>query len=146
MWSRRWIWSARTWAWCWGVTAVAMSTNALRHDNCPCRIRTPNTLHTPPHGPAVWSYRQVHAAVVDLYSNSKRLFTRYSHRITGVSRREGISPLSLYSMGSLICRGVAPDTAVLLNPFSGALRWASSTGSGTPARRKGLRIGIVIRH
>jgi hypothetical protein len=35
---------------------------------------------------------------------------------------------------------------VSLKPFSAAFRWLSSTASGTPARRKGLRIGIAVRY
>jgi len=57
---------------------------------------------------------------------------------------EGASPLSLYSAGSLICRGFVPETVVSLKPFSAAFRWFSSTTSGAPARRNGLRIGIAI--
>jgi hypothetical protein len=30
-----------------------------------------------------------------------------------------------------------------LNPFSAAFRWLSSVASGAPARRNGLRMGIV---
>jgi hypothetical protein len=56
-----------------------------------------------------------------------------------------VSPLNLYSAGSFTCRGFAPETVVSLKPFSAAFRWLSSTASGTPARRKGLRMGIAIR-
>jgi hypothetical protein len=58
---------------------------------------------------------------------------------------QGGSPLSLYSAGSLIVRGFAPETVVSLKPFSAAFRWFSSTASGTPARRNGLRMGIAIK-
>ena len=59
---------------------------------------------------------------------------------------EEISPLNLYSAGSLTCRGFAPETVVSLKPFSAAFRWLPSTSatSGAPARRKGLRIGIAV--
>jgi len=80
-------------------------------------------------------------------SNGKRPIHPMRHRGWQCSaHRASSSPLSLYSAGSLTCRGFAPETVVSLNPFSAEVRWFSSTTSGTPARRNGLRMGIAGRH
>jgi hypothetical protein len=74
-------------------------------------------------------------------SNCKRPFSQ----CTGAHIAR-VSPLNLYSAGSFTCRGFAPETVASLKPFSAAFRWLSSAASGAPARRKGLRMGIVIRY
>lgn len=138
------IWSARRWA----SLAAGMAGASVRR-TCAMVNGAAQSVHgLLLQGYERRSYGQIHATVVDLCLT---VSARSSDAAPGTCMHSWahagwVLPLSLYSMGSLICIGFAPETVVSLNPFSGAVRWVSSIWSGAPARRKGLRIGIAIRN
>lgn len=144
MWWRCWTWSARRWA-----SRAAGKANATVNRVCACawylRRCAMRCMHLAPL--LSMSYWEVHAAVIDLCCPMlapMHSMRRRKMHCTAAHVARG-SPLSLYSAGSLICRGFAPETVVSVKPFSAAFRWPSSTTSGAPARRNGLRMGIAIR-
>jgi hypothetical protein len=140
-----WTWSARKSASLAVGTAVAGVNRVRARNSNACRETFILRAHLMPDYGGHLTGRYTPLSLISA-CNCKRHSSNAAPEDAGTPGAcQGGSPLSLYSAGSLIVIGFAPETVVSLKLFSAAFRWFSSTASGTPARRNGLRMGIVIK-